>query len=343
MKTTFKTGETRILILKPSALGDIVHTLPLLSSLKKSFPNKFIAWGVKEKFYELLEKNPYLDEIIIWKERGFWKFVAEIRKRKFDVVIDLQGLFRTGLVAYLSKAPQRWGFCREEAKENQLMFINIPIKTKSMHIVDKYLDFAEHLQAERTVEFPIPEKESAREYIGQYFQRTNIYPNEKLIALIQGTGWENKTWRQERFAQLGRLLSLKENQKVIIVWGGGESEKIKAQKINKMASDKLVVAPHTTIAQLVSLFKRCSIVVGGDTGPLHLAAALGIPVVGLYGPTPPARNEPYTQKKEVIYHSLPCSPCWKRTCKNKIKNECMDSIQVEEVMQKIENLEAKSF
>lgn len=342
MISSFKTDETRILILKPSALGDIVHTLPLLASLRKSFPGRYIAWGVKEKFSELLEKHPYLDEVIVWKERGFWQFAGEIRKRKFDVVLDLQGLFRTGLITYLSRASQRWGFSKEETKERQFMFLNVRIQTKSAHIVDKYLEFAEHLQAERIIEFLIPEKESAKEYIGQYFQRTPLAPDNKLIALIQGTGWDNKTWKLERFAQLGRLLSLKENRKVMIIWGTGETEKEKAQKINRMASDKLLIAPLTTIAQLVSLLKRCSMVIGGDTGPLHLAAALGIPVVGLYGPTPPSRNEPYTEKKEIIYHNLPCSPCWKRTCKNKT-NECMDSIEVEEVMQRIENLEAKFF
>jgi heptosyltransferase-1 len=183
MEATFKTGETRILILKPSALGDIVHALPLLVSLKKSFPDRYIAWGVKEKFAELLEKNPYLDEVLIWKEHGFWKFVKEIRDRRFDVVLDLQGLFRTGLIAYLSKAPQRWGFTEEETKERQFFFLNIRAPTPSGNIVEKYLDFAEHLQAEKIIEFPIREKESAKGYIGQFLQRTNISPSDKLIEI----------------------------------------------------------------------------------------------------------------------------------------------------------------
>ncbi|MCK4905856.1 lipopolysaccharide heptosyltransferase II [bacterium] len=342
MTAVFKTDETRILILKPSALGDIVHALPLLASLKKSFPNRYIAWGVKEKFAELLEKHPYLDEVIIWKKHGFWKFARDIRQRRFDIVLDLQGLFRTGLITYLSGATQRWGFAKEETKEQQFFFLNIRIPTPSANIVEKYLDFVEPLQAEKIIEFPIPEKESAKEHIGQYFQRTDVSPNDKVIALIQGAGWGNKTWKAERFAQLGRLLSAKKNWKVMLIWGVGEAEKEKAQKINKMASDKLLIAPATTISQLVSLLKRCSLAVGGDTGPLHLAAALGLPVVGLYGPTPPSRNGPFTEKKEIIYHNPACSPCWKRICRNK-NNECIDSIQVEEVMKAIENLEAKYF
>ncbi len=340
--SSFKTDEKRILILKPSALGDIIHTLPLLVSLKKSFPNRYIAWGVKEKFVDLLAKNPYLDEAIVWKERGFWRFVKDIRDRRFDVILDLQGLFRTGLIAYLSKAPQRWGFLKEETKEKQFFFLNIRIPTPSENIVEKYLDFAEHLQADKIVEFPIFEKESAKEYIGQYFQRTDISPSDKVIALIQGTGWENKTWKAERFAQLGRLLYTKKNWKVILIWGVGEAEKEKANMINKMAGGRLLVAPATTIGQLISLLKRCSMAIGGDTGPLHLAAALGLPVVGLSGPTPPARNGPFTDKKEIIYHPPTCSPCWKRICIHK-KNTCMDSIQVEEVMKSAENLEAKFF
>ncbi|MDD5454612.1 MAG: lipopolysaccharide heptosyltransferase II [Candidatus Ratteibacteria bacterium] len=340
--TPIKTDETRMLILKPSAMGDIVHTLPLLVSLKKSFPNRYIAWGVKEKFADLLTKNPYLDELIIWKERGFWRFAKDIRDRGFDIVLDLQGLFRTGLVAYLSKAPQRWGFLKEETKENQLFFLNIRVPTPSENIVEKYLDFAEHLQAERIIEFPIAEKDYAKEYIAQFFQRTDISPDDKLIGLIQNTGWQNKTWKAERFAQLGRLINTKKNWKVMLIWGIGEAEKAKAQKINEMAAGKLLIAPATTIAQLVSLLKRCSMVIGGDTGPLHLATALGLPVIGLYGPTPPSRNGPYSEKSEVVYHNLPCSPCWKRMCISK-NNTCMDSIQVDEVMQKIENLEAKFF
>ena len=342
METPFKTENTRLLILKPSALGDIVHTLPLLASLRKSFPSWYIAWGVKEKFSELLEKHPFLDETIIWRERGFWPFTREIKKRKFDIVLELQGLFRTGLAAYLSHAPQRWGFSNEEAKEKQAFFLNIRVQTKSPHIVDKYLEFAEHLHAKPYIEFLIPHKESAREYIGHYCQNAGIQPTEKLIALIQSTGWENKTWKAERFAQLGRLLSMKKNWKVIVIPGVGDAEKQKAQKINEIAAGILQIAPTTTISQLVSLLRRCSMAVGGDTGPLHLAAALGVPVVGLYGPTPPQRNGPYTVKKEIIYHALPCSPCWKRTCKNQV-NECMDSIRVEEVMEKVENLAARFF
>jgi heptosyltransferase-1 len=324
-------------------MGDIIHALPLLVSLRKSFPNRYIAWGVKEKFADLLEKNPYLNEVIIWEERGFWKFVKDIRNRKFDVVLDLQGLFRTGLIAYLSQAPQRWGFTKEEAKERQLFFLNIRIPTPSANIVEKYLDFAEHLQANRIIEFPLAEKEASREYTSQYFQRMNVSPGDKIIALIQSTGWGNKNWRPERFAHLGRLINTKKNWKVLLVWGTGEAEKEKANKINEMAAGKLLIAPATTISQLVSLLKRCSMAIGGDTGPLHLAAALGLPVIGLYGPTSPSRNGPFTPKKEIIYHSpYPCSPCWKRTCKYK-NNSCMDSIHVEEVMQEIENLEAKFF
>jgi lipopolysaccharide heptosyltransferase I len=342
MNSPFKTEKTRLLILKPSALGDIVHTLPLLASLRKSFPSWYIAWAVKENFAELLEKHPYLDETMVWKNRGSWKFISDVRRGRFDIVLELQGLFRTGLIAYISRAPQRWGFSKEETKEFQPAFLNVRIQTRSTHIVDKYLEFAEHLQAKKVIEFLIPRKESAREYIGHYLQNTGVSPSNKLIALTSSTGWESKTWKPERFAQLGRLLSLKENWKIIVIPGVGEAEKEKAQKINRMAADKLLVAPNTTVAQLVSLLRRCSMAVGGDTGPLHLAAALGLPVVGLYGPTSPSRNGPYTEKKEVIYHNVSCAPCWKRICKNKT-NECMNSISADEVMKRVENLASRFF
>ncbi|HIE44385.1 MAG TPA: lipopolysaccharide heptosyltransferase II [Candidatus Omnitrophica bacterium] len=333
-----KADKRRLLILKPSALGDIVHTFPLLTSLRKSFPAFSIFWGVKDKFSELLEGHPYIDQIILWRDGKLWQFVKEIRRRRFDIVIELQGLFRTGLIAYLSGAPQRWGFSQEESKEWQFMFLNRRVKTKSSHVVEKNLEFAEKLGAKREVEFLIPEREDAKKYIEENLKKALVLPEDKLIALSPGGGWANKIWSDEKFANLGKRLTLKKNWRVLILWGPGEFKK--AISINEIAEGKLVVAPPTGIPQLVSLLKKCSMVIGGDTGPLHLAAALNVPVVGLYGPTPPERNGPYTQKKEVIYHNLDCSPCWRKPCKTR---DCMDSIEVEEVMEKVEHLASRFF
>ena len=328
----------RILILKPSALGDIVHTLPLLASLKKSFPSWEIWWAVKKKFSELLVDHPYLEGTIVWQEGKFWQFVKKIRRKRFDIVLELQGLFRTGLIAYLSGAKERWGFSPEESKEYQFIFLNEKVKPKSPHVVDKNLEVIEKLGAKRKVEFLIPERKEAIKYIEEHLRKLNISPTDKLIAFIPGGGWSNKMWSEDKFAGLGRKLTVKNNWKVLILWGPNEFER--ATSIKEKSKEKLLLSPPTTISQLISLLKKCSLVIGGDTGPLHLAAALNIPVIGLYGPTPPSRNGPFTEKREVIYHDLLCSPCWRSRCHTR---ECMAAIEIDEVIQATEDLADRFF
>lgn len=328
----------RLLILKPSALGDIIHTLPLLASLRESFPSLQIWWAVKSKFAELLKTHPYLNGTIVWEKRRFWQFLKKIRRKRFHIVLELQGLFRTGFIVYLSGAKERWGFSKEETKECQFFFLTRTVKTKNSHIVEKNLEMAEELGAKKKVEFLIPENEEAKMSIEKYLKKSGVSPKDKLIALIPGGGWGNKIWSEKKFASLGKELTLRKDWRIIIIWGPGEFKK--ADLINRMAEGKLLLGPSTTISQLVSLLKRCSMAIGGDTGPLHLAVALDIPVIGLYGPTPPSRNGPFGEKKEIIYHALPCSPCWRRNCKRK---ECMNSIGVEEVIERCKSLASRFF
>jgi len=337
MTTTSEAKKKRLLILKPSALGDIVHTLPLLVSLRRSFPQGYIAWAVKAKFAPLLEDNPLLDEIILWQEGHLWQFLRQIRSKRFRLVLDLQGLFRSGLIAWASGASQRWGFSRKETREGNFLFLNRKIVTRRSHVLEKNLEIAEKLGAKKSLEFPIFEKAEAKQYIEAFFKEQKITPSQKLIALNPGGGWTNKRWGEDKFAHLGKQL-LDKGYKVIILWGPGEENM--ARDINQLAGGNLLISPPTSIPQLISLLKKSSLVIGGDTGPVHLAAALDVPVVALYGATPPSRNAPFTDKKSVIYHQLPCSPCWRGRCQTK---ECMQAIKVEEVFAAVEDLADRFF
>ena len=320
----------KFLIIRTSSLGDIIHSLPFLSSLKKSFPTLEFFWLVNPSFSQILKNNPYLSGIVLWEKKNLWKLANELKKVSFDASFDLQGLFRSAIFPFFARIPHRWG--RKETKEKVGIFYTETFHSSSSHIVDQYLDWVEFLGAERIVEFPLPKEEKWEERAKHYFSSTR-----KKIIIIPGGGWENKRWPWEKYAKLAHILSKKEFD-IFIFWGIGERDL--ADRIKRESLHKAEILPFLDIPGMVSFFKRADVIVGGDTGPLHLASALGVPVVGIYGPTDPERNGPYGKNKRIVSKSLPCSPCWKRKCKEK-NVACLEKIEVEEVVERVEELEER--
>ncbi len=315
-------------------MGDVIHALPVLATLRKHCPEAGIAWIVKNKFSDLLAGNPALTEIIPFDNNNFLQLIKILRKKKFDVALDLQGLFRSGILTYFSKAGHRIGFSKVNSRELSHIFYNHKVTPpqKAVHVVDKNLSLLEPLGiSEYIYDFKVPISAQDLNFANDFFESRKLVPKrDKIIMLNPGAGWPTKRWPAENFPRLADKLTKysNANTKVIMSWGPQEKDIIENIKSNM--NNRIAIMPQSTIKQLAAIIKSCDLFVGSDTGPTHLAAALEIPVVSLYGPSDPERNGPYGTKNIIIQKDIPCVSCWKRECDT---IDCMKNISVDEVFE----------
>lgn len=309
----------RILIVKPSSLGDVVHALPTVNVIRRKYPQGHISWLVNDTLTSLLQHSPIIDEIIPF-ERGrfgsltqlphFGAFLAMLRGRHFDIVIDLQGLLRSGIISWATRAPRRIGL--SDAREGARFFYNEIVKVPRAHAVDRYLLAAQHLGCDSTpVEFPLGVSTSAA--------------SEGLIAVNPSARWATKLWGHDKFAELIRRLP---SDRVVLTGSAAERG-----QIDKVAQGRRNLAGQTDLFQLAELYRRCQVVITNDSGPMHVAAAVGTPVVAIFGPTDPALTGPYGSQHVVLRANIPCSPCFKDRCANRVHMECMKLITVKQVLE----------
>jgi lipopolysaccharide heptosyltransferase I len=309
----------RILIVKPSSLGDVVHALPTVNLIRRKYPQAHISWLVNDTLTSLLQHCPIIDEIIPFERRRFGSltqlprfgsFLTTLHKRRFDIVIDLQGLFRSGIIAWATRAPRRIGL--SDAREGARLFYSEVVKVPRAHAVDRYLLAARHLGCDSTpVEFPLGVSKSVT--------------REGLIAVNPSARWSTKLWGDDKFAELIRRLPA---DRVILTGSATERE-----QIDKIAQGRRNLAGQTDLFQLAELYCRCQVVITNDSGPMHLAAAVGTPVVAIFGATDPALTGPYGKQHVVLRAGVPCSPCFKDSCANRVHMECMKLITVEQVLE----------
>lgn len=264
----------RILIVKPSSLGDVIHALPAVARLRTKFPDAHIAWLIGAGISSLLKKCPVINDRIEFHRQDYAKFPAlltQLRRGHFDLVVDLQGLFRSGLMTRATGAPRRVGL--SDAREGARMFYNEIVPVTREHAVDRYLRVAGHLGCPASpVEFPLGSE-----------GRASARP---LIALNPLSRHESKIWGDDNFSALLEKLPAK---RVVLVGSAGERERI--ERINKGRARNL--AGGLDLFELAELYRQCAVVISNDTGPMHLAAAVGTPVIALFGPTDPALVGPY--------------------------------------------------
>jgi lipopolysaccharide heptosyltransferase I len=327
----FPSPPRRILIIKPSAIGDVVHTLPVLNLLRRRWPDAHISWLVTPACAGLLERHPQLDEVIRFERRTFgrgWRsprvafdlvqFMRSLRERAFDLVIDLQGLFRSGWLAWTTRAPVRVGFAN--AREGGWLFYThrVPTGTAQQHAIERYLTVAQALGCERgPVEFHFAVDDADREQVAA------MTPRGPYAVLMPGANWPTKQWPVERFA--GLVTPVRERFGLESVVAGGPDVAHLAAKVTGAVN----LAGKTSLRQLVALLERASLVVANDSGPMHIAAALGRPLVTPYGPTNPVRTGPYGRDQSVIRLDLPCSPCYSRRCSHQ---SCLQWLKIDPVL-----------
>ncbi|RJQ57075.1 MAG: lipopolysaccharide heptosyltransferase I [Nitrospiraceae bacterium] len=335
----------KILIIKPSSLGDVIHALPFLKAVKGSFPEAQIDWVISKNLKGLLEGNPLIHELIAL-EKDSWKDIKKLprtlseindlrkslKSKRYDVVVDLQGLLRSGLLASFAPSSLKIGF--ENAREGSRFFYDkkIPVNG-AVHAVDRCLEIAGAMGVKPgKIEFPLYTDEKARDKVRQI---TGNIPEYILIA--PSARWDTKRWPAVYFASLVKKITLP----CIIAGVKGDralAEEIihRSQSTEHRTQTATIVnlCGRTNLKELVALIDGAKAVVSNDSGPMHVAAALNKPVVALFGPTDPEKTGPYGwQKKKnmkVVKAGVPCSPCRKKKCRDLV---CMKNISVETVFE----------
>ncbi|PQO47343.1 glycosyl transferase family 9 [Blastopirellula marina] len=298
------TDSPRILIIRLSALGDAILTLPLLCALREKYPSAHIAWLTEPVAAQILAGHPCLDQLLTVR-KGWLKRPGEILKlrrqlqdAKFDIVFDVQGLTKSAAAGWLSGAPRRITFARGQARELAPNLATELITPRDPHVVRRYLELGQAVDIySPSIEFRLPIDEQARADVAAI--RREIDRSRNFAVLNPGAGWFSKTWLPQRFAEVARHLQDKYQLSSLVTWGN-EQEADWAEEIAQMSGGAAALAPKLTLPQLKELYRSANLFVGCDTGPLHLAAAVETPCVALFGVTPIALCQPLGPHQKVV-------------------------------------------
>ena len=345
----------KILIIRLSAIGDVVHVLPALRLLRSHFPLSKIAWLVEDKASDVLTGHPDIDDVIVFPRKKWqrtilkinktfntlseiYSFYKRLRREHYDLIIDFQGNLKSGIMNLITGSEKKVGFGKGYCRE--LNYLTTQYQAfppeKKMHRIDKNLFLLKELGIENGFQRPkLPVFKLDKKYISKFIT-TGINPSFPIIIIHPGTSkfGSYKQWPPLNYALLGDMILDTYEANVVFTWGPYEFGVVK-EILKKMKHEAIPACETRSIKQLIELIKRASLFIGGDTGPLHIASTLDIPVVGIYGPKDPEIYGPYNGKAIVIKKDVPCSPCRKRTCGDPI---CMSSILPEDVFLGVKEL-----
>ena len=332
----------KILIVRLSALGDIVHALPVLGRLRHAFPDAGIDWLVEENYAATLTLATGLTRRIVVRAKadaavtdtvsfatglGYVRAASYLRAQRYDVALDLQGLLKSAVWARASGARRVIGFDREHLREPfaASFYSETVIPDGSGHVIQKNLSILRGLQMDPGPVALHVEPHASQEVIKaiQAAGGSNGY-----IVINPGAAWPNKCWPPDRFAALARTLRDRTGLHALVTWG--PKERALADAVSQGSAGAAAPAPPTSISDLAALMRSAALVISGDTGPLHIGAAVGAPIVGLFGPTRPERNGPWEPRDEVISRAETCVCHHKRSCLRGAP--CINEIGLDEVV-----------
>ncbi|MBV8743412.1 MAG: putative lipopolysaccharide heptosyltransferase III [Xanthobacteraceae bacterium] len=364
----------RILLIKLSAVGDVLHTIPVLSKLRKRYPAARIDWLAAPEIAELMRHHPDINNVIEFA-RGEWsepwrlrpfanaaRLAANLRATRYDLVIDMHGQFRTAVFTLAAGAPVRIGFDRPRAQvwaasdrelpeaarkhawqgARELSWLaythHIRLPTLEVHAVDRYLSIGPMLGLdESAADFSFPIPQAARARVAALLSQHGIAEAARgLIVIAPGTVWETKAWREQGFAEVARHFV---NQGFAVMLAGSPRERALCAQIAGDAPGTINLAGQTSLTELVALVDRASLCVTNDSGPMHLTVARGRPVVSIFGPTDPVWIGPYRRPDAVLQSKIPCAPCYLRTlarCPH--QHACMRDITATAVIERAQRL-----
>ncbi|MEX1327284.1 MAG: glycosyltransferase family 9 protein [Desulfobacterales bacterium] len=331
-----KVPSPAILIILMGSLGDIIRALCLICHLKSHWPQSRISWLVEARWAELIRLHRQIDKVIIfrreWRASALWQLYKELSQQDFDITLDLQRIFKSGLFSLLSGAKRRIGVHRNNAKELNWLFNNehISYVDDNLSKLSHYLKFTEQLGLPAA---------TALDFGFDRFDGNKILPTavveiqNSFIAVVMGSSWETKDWYFEGYCRLvQQILSFLKRDVVLL---GDSSQSPAARRLSKnMDSHKVIDLTGNSLVEMTAVLKAAAAGVGPDSGPGHLAAAVGTPYVTLFGPTPPGRHAPYGCDHLVVQTEKDCIPCYKKRCPGR-NRECMYDIDPERVMEKL--------
>ncbi|MCD6271357.1 MAG: lipopolysaccharide heptosyltransferase I [Deltaproteobacteria bacterium] len=337
-----------ILIVKLSAIGDVIHTLPSLNALRKRYPAAKITWLVEEAASDFVKGHRALDRVIVSKRKKWIKglfsasflenfhellnFVKELRDTKYDLIIDFQTLMKSGILVALAKGKRKAGYGKGmEHMEHSYIFLDerIPPVDMNNHAILRNLMLLESLGIKsQKIQYDLPVFEEDREKTADLLKTTGLIVSKPVVAVNPVAKWETKLWDNKKFAKLGDRL-VKDYGAEIIFTGSKDDLPVIEDIISHMQTKAANMAGKTTLKMLAAVFEQADLVISTDTGPMHVAAATGTPVVAIFGPTAPWRTGPFGSMHQVVRAELECSPCFKRKC-NSV--DCMRNISVDQVL-----------
>jgi lipopolysaccharide heptosyltransferase I len=339
----------KILLIKLSAVGDVVHTIPVLNKLRRRYPAAQLDWLVTSPIAELLRHNPSITNIIEF-ERDVWstpwrlapfaayaRLAARLRAAAYDLVVDMHGQFRTAALTLATGAPARIGFDRprarvwgasprkfplearrhawQGAREGSWLAYthHIAVPTLDLHAVDRYLNLGSILELDKgPADFSFPIPQSANSRVDSLLRQHHI-DRADLVVMAPGTVWGTKHWGTEKFAKVAQHF-LSQGFAVVLI--GTQRERNVCEEVADLAPGAVDLAGMTTLSELAALIRRAALNITNDSGPMHLAVALNRPVISIFGPTDPVWIGPYGRQHAVLHADLPCSPCYLRQLKD---------------------------
>jgi len=361
---------SRILLIKPSAVGDVVHALPVLEKLRRRYPGARIDWLLTPENAEIVRGHAGVSNIVLFARKEFAQegrrlsasaamlgMVRELQGARYEMVIDLHGQLRSGLFAMVSGAPVRVGFDKPirrgesvfqgkrlgniprrgwaGAREGSWLAYThrIPIPTLEIHAVDRYLWVGKLLGLDDGAPvFNLPAAPEAEGRVRRMLEG-RVKTGQRLAVLAPGTMWETKHWRAEGFAEVARGLM---ERGFAVILTGGKGEQALSGRIRAEAPGTMDVTGQTSLADVVALLRRAAVVVTNDSGVMHIAAALGRPAVSVFGPTNPVQVGPYGQPENVVRLDLECSPCnYRRLSQCPNSHACMRDLGAEMVLERV--------
>ncbi len=342
-----------ILLVKTSAIGDVIHTLPALNALRSNYPSARITWFIEEAASNIIDGHPALDRVLVSRRKSWIRdikngsffsvfkqiisFIKELRDTEYELVIDFQSLLKSGIFIGLARGKRKVGYGRGmEHSEFSYIFLNerIPPVNMDNHAVSRELMLLEAIGVKYDkVVFDLPIEEQNRQEARELLAKHDVSSARKLVAINPMCKWDTKLWQNDKFAKVADRLV--DSGVDIVFTGSRDDVEILNSIISQMKKRSVNLAGATSLKTLAALYQKADAVISTDTGPMHIAAAVGTPVVALFGPTKPGRTGPYGENNIVLQEDLECVPCLKRTCGSV---ECMNNISVDMVVEATQKL-----
>jgi 3-deoxy-D-manno-octulosonic-acid transferase/heptosyltransferase-1 len=338
-------GDLRILVVKMSSIGDVIHTLPAVNALRRHFPNAHITWLVEESAAAVVASHQAVDRVLVSKRklwvkgllgpsplrnlRDMFRFMAELRDTRYDIIIDFQGLMKSAFMVRLSRGARKIGY--DKTREYSYLALNeqVPPYDVDKHAVFRYLHLVEQLNVDAGAPaFNVSFGEAERQRVISLL-REEGWIGQPIVAINPMAKWKTKLWPTKNFAQLADLLT-RACRCFVVFTGSLADQEVVAAIVSETGYHCADFSGQTDLKELAALYKMSDCVIATDTGPMHLSAAVGTPVVALFGPTAPWRTGPFGEGHKIVRANESCSPCFEKRCDTV---ECMKNISPEEVLE----------